>query len=176
VTTTNTSNTTISVRCGGKNDDHTHAPNREEVEALKITCGVKRTASQHPEAPPAQILRRLQDVPSRVLAELNGRENMRRQIRRVRLKDMPNNPTDIDDFQEIPEAFRKTIQGKQFMLYDSYEDENYRFELRTNPSILDSEKFGNFEKISNLVRRRHFQDCSIHFLPTFRHHGICTFE
>lgn len=42
---------------GGSDDDHLHAPNIEEVKALKITTSIKRTAAAHPEAPPAQILR-----------------------------------------------------------------------------------------------------------------------
>lgn len=44
---------------------HSHAPNIEEIKALKIENKIKRKAEDHPEAPPAQILRNeLRDVPS----------------------------------------------------------------------------------------------------------------
>ena len=41
-----------------KTKPHTHAPNQEEVQAEKTVQNLKRIASDHPELPPAQILRR----------------------------------------------------------------------------------------------------------------------
>lgn len=44
---------------------HSHAPNAEEVSALKIVNKIKRTADEHPEAPTVQIIRtELRNVPS----------------------------------------------------------------------------------------------------------------
>lgn len=50
----------------GKREDHTsHAPSWEEVEAAKLVSSLKRKAAEHPEAPPAQLLRtELRNVPS----------------------------------------------------------------------------------------------------------------
>ena len=45
--------------------DHKHAPNLEEVAAVKIVARSKRRAEEHPETLPAQILRtELRDVPA----------------------------------------------------------------------------------------------------------------
>ena len=50
---------------GGNSEDHLHAPNIEEVNALKVVRSVKRRAEEHSEAPPAQILRtELSKVPT----------------------------------------------------------------------------------------------------------------
>lgn len=38
-----------------KERPHSHAPNREEVEAEKALCAMKRMAAEHPELPPAQV-------------------------------------------------------------------------------------------------------------------------
>ena len=67
----------IIVRKGGEATAHTHAPNREEVQALQLLSGMKREATEHPEEPPSRILRRLQGAPSSVLAELPDQENIK---------------------------------------------------------------------------------------------------
>lgn len=75
-----------------KGDDvesHDHAPNPEEVQALLLLTSMKKHASEHPEEPPSKIMRRLQDAPKAVLAQLPERENIRKQIQRERLKDLP---------------------------------------------------------------------------------------
>ena len=63
VTTGNAEN--LAIVKGGNPEDHLHAPNIEEVNALKVVRSVKRRAEEHPEAPPAQILRtELSKVPT----------------------------------------------------------------------------------------------------------------
>ena len=50
---------------GPQQSPHNHAPDREEIEAIRIGGRLKRLAQEHPELPPAQILRReLRSVPS----------------------------------------------------------------------------------------------------------------
>ena len=53
---------------GPEQSEHNHAPNREEVESEKLRGRLKRAAENHPDQPPAQILRReLRGVPSGTL-------------------------------------------------------------------------------------------------------------
>lgn len=115
----------IVVKKGGDVESHNHAPNPEEVQALKLLTSMTRQASEHPDEPPSRIMRRLQDAPKSVLAQLPERENIRKQIQRERLKELPTNPTSIEDLQEIPDRYRMTKNGDNFLLYDSYEDDSY---------------------------------------------------
>ena len=59
---------------------------------------MKREAAEHPEAPPSQILRLLQDIDVSVIAKLPDRENLKKQIQRERLKNLPLNSLAIKDF------------------------------------------------------------------------------
>ena len=49
---------------------------------------------------------------------------MKRTMNRLRQGDFPTNPKSLADLGEIPEAFRKTSSGKNFLLYDSYDDDD----------------------------------------------------
>lgn len=105
------------------------APNREEVSALKILSNRERHATDHPEAPSAQVLRRLHEVPSGVIAALPDRENIRKQIQRQHLKDMPANLMTMQDSGEVPEKYKKMKAGENFLLYDSLADETYNLNV-----------------------------------------------
>ncbi|KAL7289024.1 hypothetical protein TKK_0016980 [Trichogramma kaykai] len=54
--------------------------------------------------------------------------NLRKGISRHRLKTMPSNPQSIDELQEIAKNYRQTLFGKQFVMYDSFEDEDDDYE------------------------------------------------
>lgn len=87
-----------------KERGHSHAPNQEEVEAARVTQNLKRIASEHPELPPAQILRtELPKVSEGVLSQLPERENLKKAMRRERLKDQPRNPMSLDELAHIPD-------------------------------------------------------------------------
>lgn len=123
---TTQSNTTnrINVVKGGDQSDHSHPPSVEEAEAERIKNQLKRKAEEHPEAGPAQILRtELQNVPSGVLAFLPDRENLKKSMRREKKKKLPTEPTSLEDLEQIPERFRKTLMGDLFLIYDSNEDD-----------------------------------------------------
>ena len=48
---------------GANELDHSHAPNLEEVSALKVIRNIKRKAEENPEAVPSQILRYTERIP-----------------------------------------------------------------------------------------------------------------
>ncbi|KAK3929145.1 PKS-NRPS hybrid synthetase [Frankliniella fusca] len=108
-----------------KSMDHDHPPAPEEGQAIRAYSRMKRAAKQHPEAPPAQILRQhMPDVPVEALPYLPERQTMKRTMNRLRQGDFPSNPKSLAELGEIPEAFRKTSSGKNFLLYDSYDDDD----------------------------------------------------
>ena len=98
---------TINVCKGGDPESHNQAPNREEVESLKLLAEMRREATDNPEAPPSRIMRKIQEAPPAVLAELSDRQNIKRQIQRERVKDMPTNPQNIEDLLEVQEKYKK---------------------------------------------------------------------
>ena len=41
---------------------------------------------------------------------------------------MPDNPLTLDDLQEIPPSFHRILVDDNFLLYDSYEDKDDRYD------------------------------------------------
>jgi len=102
-----------------------HPPAPEEVIALKAYSAMKRKATEHPEAPPAQILRtELPNVPSPARLYLPERQTMKRTFNRRRQRAFPVNPKTLQDLDEIPDEFKLTMaKKKKFLCYDSYFDD-----------------------------------------------------
>jgi hypothetical protein len=93
-----------------KESAHTHAPNQEEVAAEKTKSNLKRIAVEHPELPPAQILRtELPKVSTGVLSQLPERENLKKSMRRERAKDQPRSPMSLEELAEIPDRYDKKL-------------------------------------------------------------------
>ncbi|KAK3931755.1 FLYWCH-type zinc finger-containing protein 1 [Frankliniella fusca] len=121
-----------------KSLDHDHPPAPEEGQAIRAYSRMKRAAKQHPEAPPAQILR--QHMPDttflfvEALPYLPERQTMKRTMNRLRQGDFLSNPKSLAELGEIPEAFRKTSSGKNFLLYDSYDEDDEEAEARRRES------------------------------------------
>lgn len=89
-----------------KEREHTHAPNREEVDAERALVAMKRIATEHPELPPAQILRtELPKLSEGTISQLPERENLKKAMRRERSKDQPSNPLSIEELREIPDRY-----------------------------------------------------------------------
>lgn len=89
-----------------KSKEHTHAPNQEELQAEKVVHSLKRIASDHPELPPAQILRtELPRVSLGVLSQLPERENLKKAMRKERTKDQPRNPMLLEELGELPDRW-----------------------------------------------------------------------
>lgn len=100
--------------------DHAHPANREEAEAEKVQLKLKRKAEDHPELPPAKILRtELAGISGGVLSHLPERENIKKSLRRIRRRNLPPNPTSIMELGEIPDIFQRTVTGDRFLIHDS---------------------------------------------------------
>lgn len=55
------------------------------------------------------------------MAKLPSRENLKKSIRRTRRKNLPPNPKTLAELGDIPEAYRRTLTGDNFLLFDSQE-------------------------------------------------------
>ncbi|KAG8232766.1 hypothetical protein J437_LFUL012905 [Ladona fulva] len=65
--------------------EHTHAPDQEKIRAIKIVNNLKREAEEHPEMPPAQLVKNaLPHVPDDVLPYLPQRASLVRTLSRCR--------------------------------------------------------------------------------------------
>ena len=99
------------VRGGPDVSLHKCVANAEEVEGIKYIESGKRRAVERPDAPLAQIMSGMSNLPSGVLAELPSRSNVRQRYARARNKNLPTNPMSIADLGEIPAEFRKSLSG-----------------------------------------------------------------
>ena len=87
---------------------------------------VKRKAIDEPECPPSKIMRdEVAGLDDSVLSQLPERVNIAKAIRRVRRKELPPNPCSLAELGELPEAYKKTESGEQFLIYDSKGDDNF---------------------------------------------------
>ena len=105
---------------GPTESKHTHPPNQEECEAEVITQRIKRKAKEHPEQPPAQLIRdEIAGVSSDgVLSQLPDRELLRKMVRRTRRLNLPPNPKSLAELEELPQCYQQMLQGERFLLYD----------------------------------------------------------
>lgn len=61
----------------------------------------------------------LRDVPSGVLTQLPERENMKKIMRRECCRNLALNPKTVEDLEEIPGHYQKTLMGNRFLIFDS---------------------------------------------------------
>ena len=115
----------ISIREGGDANSHSHTPDPDEVAAVKLFANIKENASQNPEVPPERCLPALSGLHSAKMVQLSDCENIKKQIQRDRIKNMPSNPQNIEDLGELPGKYKTTAAAENFLLYDSREDEEY---------------------------------------------------
>lgn len=89
---------------------HEHGANYDEVQSEKIKVNLKEKASEHPELLPSQLLRtQMQNVPPAVLSQLPDRANLTKAMQRKRLKGIPTNPKSLEELENIPEQYQKTL-------------------------------------------------------------------
>lgn len=145
---------------------HDHPPNREEAAADVVRQAIKRKAASNPEQPPAQLLRtELAGVPAGVLSQLPDQPALAQAIRRTRRRNMPTNPTSLSAFCDLPDRFKATLLGENFLLYDSGYDTDDEESDRTAAeksrahvvecSFLELERILNFSvKGKSITQRR----------------------
>ena len=76
------------IKKGGDANSHTHGPNPEEVQALRLMGKMKRAAAEHPERSPSGVMRIFQEADPEVQTYLPTQKSMRKTIVRERLRDI----------------------------------------------------------------------------------------
>ena len=89
----------VAIRSSGEPEKHCHAPNPEEVEALRLVSRATAAAAEHADRLFSAVMRVVQEAGPSVQAHLPNRENLRKRICREALRNMPSNPTRIEDLE-----------------------------------------------------------------------------
>lgn len=94
----------------------------------EVVRGIKRSAAEHPNAPPSAIFRdEVANVNSEeVIANLPQRNDIIRNINRIQNRHRPNNPMTLQDLN-IEAPYTRSLNGQQFLQYDSGSDDVDRF-------------------------------------------------
>jgi len=75
---------------------------------------MRNAAAQHPEMPPANIIRAgLAGVGDEVLPRLPERPALKRTINRKRQADLPRNPQTLSEIRQLPGEYHKTLSGME---------------------------------------------------------------
>lgn len=113
-------------RCRTEGDDivkvstHNHVPDSAKVEVRRAMTKVKAQAKATQEATHQIVAATLRDVSTAAAGQLPPVRSMKQTVRRARRQDgVPlANPANLDDL-EIPDVYKKTIKGDDFLKYDS---------------------------------------------------------
>lgn len=80
---------------------------------------------KHSKQPPLYILQNeLTNLRPDVLSQLPERENLKCLMHRHRRRDLPTDLKTIGDLGVIPNRYQKTLEGEQFLTFDSGEGED----------------------------------------------------
>lgn len=99
---------------------HNHVPDAAKVEVRKVMEKAKAKAKTTQESTHQIVAGTLRETSTAVAGQLPPVRAMKQTVRRARRQDgVPlSNPANLDDLV-IPEAYKKTIKGAEFLKYDS---------------------------------------------------------
>lgn len=107
---------------------HEHEASSVDIEVREIVRAIKRRAEESPNAPPTQIF--IDEVASvsnpEIIANLPQRNDLIRNINRIQNRNRPRNPLSLQDLSIQP-PYSKTLNGEQFVQFDSGEQDQNRF-------------------------------------------------
>ena len=106
--------------------NHTHGPDNARGEALKAVQNMKERAEVTGDVPQQIMTQNLQNISEAASTKLPGVDSVRRNIRRFRQK--AGNPLPVPQTRQdipypLPERYRMTNNGEEFLLYDSNDEE-----------------------------------------------------
>lgn len=109
---------------GEENPEHTHAPNTDAIAIKRAVTKIKKTAAKSDEGISGIVTRVTSQLNDSVVANLPTTVNLLRTARRHRFINTERLPTPKDlPSLVIPDSFSRTMDGEQFLLYDSGGDE-----------------------------------------------------
>lgn len=108
-----------------KEGQHTHVENGAEVRAKQVVEGIKRRAEQHPNEPPACVIREeIQGIEDQeVLLHLPERTSLLRSVNRSQNVGRPPLPQTLEECTVTP-PYDVSLSGEAFLQLDSRENNN----------------------------------------------------
>ena len=103
-----------------RTNEHLHAPDEPAVSCCEVKVGMKRKARDTQDSSHQIVGETLQTVSEGTSAKLPKLDSLKRTIQRqrVRLQAAPVQPTSLEQLT-LPEEYKRTSKGEQFLLYDS---------------------------------------------------------
>ena len=102
------------------NNDHTHAPAMNHVEVQKLLHGIKRKEIESQETPQQIISSAVINISQGAAGIMPPIRTIRRCIRRYRQNEgIPHPIPLVASEMDIPEEFKPTTHGEQFLLFDN---------------------------------------------------------
>lgn len=101
-------------------NEHTHPPSQTACEVAKVKANIKRKAVTTQEPTQDILADTLQNVSEGAAVNLPSMATLRRNVRYYRQeRNLPANPINREAIPELPDEFRVTANGEQFLTYDS---------------------------------------------------------
>jgi len=126
----------------GRLNEHAHGPDPARKEVLKAIQQMKRLAEETEEAPQQIITQSVSTISEDAKGKLPTVHHLRRNVRRHR--QAVNNPLPVPQTVDeivIPDRYKVTHDGQDFLLFDSGSDDNNRmliFGTRDNIRLLET--------------------------------------
>lgn len=112
----------------GRCNEHSHGPEAAQQEVLKAVQQMKRLAEETEDAPQQIITQSVATISEDAKAKLPTVHHLRRNVRRHR--QFVNNPLPVPPNANeivIPDRYKVTHDGQDFLLFDSGSEDNNRF-------------------------------------------------
>jgi hypothetical protein len=93
---------------------HNHSPDASRVDVTQALNEIKEKASESREKPSQIIQDAIVNMPEESFSYMPSNEALRKQISRVRQKNMPSQPQSLDDI-DVPTWLHTTIRGERFL-------------------------------------------------------------
>ncbi|KAE8739816.1 hypothetical protein FOCC_FOCC014684 [Frankliniella occidentalis] len=103
---------------------HSHPPDWGSCTAQETVQAIKRAAETSRATTVAVVQSKIARVSDKTAMKLPKFRNLKKMVRRVKRRDLPPEPKELMDLEEIPRQFRTTLKGDRWLLhFDPEEDQ-----------------------------------------------------
>ena len=141
-----------------RTNEHTHAPNEQDVSCCETKAGIKRRARESQDSSHHIVSESVQIISEGTATKLPKLDSLKRTIQRERANMLaaPVQPATLDQLA-LPDEYQKMAMGEQFLLYDCGAGDAQRFLIfgtQNNLQMLQSSRCwladGTFKTASSL--------------------------
>lgn len=100
--------------------EHNHTPDGAKIEVKKIQANIRTAAKTTNDHPKVIVAACTQGISASASTQLPSVRSIKRTIRKIRVKSKDSHPLPTSlATMEIPEVYRTTVKGENFLLHDS---------------------------------------------------------